>query len=163
MKHWDADFPVQSEEDGYVTRREFTKFLGLTSISFFLGACWAAARSFWKPGTAQRPCALPVMPLRDLAVGSYKLFRYPDARQGEPGILLRLGENTLAAFSQQCTHLACPIYAEIEKRQLVCPCHSGLFSAEDGRVLSGPPKRALQRFKVEVRGDVVWINGKENG
>ena len=39
---WKKDFPVTSEEESYVTRREFTKFMGLTSLVFFLGTVTAA-------------------------------------------------------------------------------------------------------------------------
>ena len=38
---WKQDFPVPSGEDSYVTRREFTKFLGLTSLAFLIGTCAA--------------------------------------------------------------------------------------------------------------------------
>ena len=40
--HWKQDFPIPSAEDSYVTRREFTKFLGLTSLAFFIGTCATA-------------------------------------------------------------------------------------------------------------------------
>ena len=34
----------------------------------------------------------------------------------------------------------------------------GFFSAEDGRVIAGPPKRGLDALKVSVRKDEVWVN-----
>ena len=43
---WRQDFPVPSGEDSYVTRREFTKFLGLTSVAFLIGTCAAAGESW---------------------------------------------------------------------------------------------------------------------
>ena len=46
--HWKQDFPVPSAEDSYVTRREFTKFLGLTSLAFFIGTCATAGRKLAK-------------------------------------------------------------------------------------------------------------------
>ena len=48
------DFPISSEEDSFVTRREFTKFLGLTSLAFFAGTFVAAGRKLWKRAVAGR-------------------------------------------------------------------------------------------------------------
>lgn len=159
--HWEKDFPIKSGEDGYTTRREFTKFLGLTSISFFLGTCWAAGRRWLKQRSAQNAAGMEIAGVGELPVGGYKLFRYPQPESGEPCILLRLDETRYAAYSQSCTHLACPVYFSAAQKQLVCPCHHGFFSADDGRVLAGPPKRALQRYAWEIRGEKIWITGPE--
>src|SRR5947207_2006137 len=149
------DFPISSEEDSFVTRREFTKFLGLTSLAFFAGTFVAAARQLWKRATAGRIQAIRVSALKDVAVGSYMLFRYPT--ENDPCILLRLEADKLVAFNQQCTHLSCPVVFNAAERQLECPCHKGFFSADDGRVLAGPPKRALEALNVWVRDGNVWV------
>lgn len=52
-------------------------------------------------------------------------------------------------FDPRCTHLGCPYRWEAEKRQFLCPCHNGIFSAE-GVVLGGPPPRPLDRFANKV-------------
>ena len=93
--------------------------------------------------------------LREIAVGRYKLLRYPD--EDSPCILVRLEERKLAAYSQSCTHLMCPVNYDHKTLRLCCPCHDGYFSAEDGQVLAGPPTRALPSYPVELRGDEVWI------
>jgi nitrite reductase/ring-hydroxylating ferredoxin subunit len=154
--HWKRDFPIRMSEDGYATRREFTKFLGLTSLAFFLGTIWAVGRRVWKQYSAGQQATLPVAKVDELAVGKYKQFRYPDA-EGEPGILVRLDEKKYVAYIQSCTHLACPVHFKTETKQFVCPCHSGFFAADDGRVLAGPPKRPLARFDVEVVNDEICV------
>jgi cytochrome b6-f complex iron-sulfur subunit len=73
-----------------------------------------------------------------------------------PGLLFRQEDGTLKAFSLVCTHLACTVTWNPEKKNFHCPCHEGLFNAE-GHVISGPPPAPLERFKVEVRGDRVVI------
>ena len=148
-------FPVSSEEDGFVTRREFTKFLGLTSFGFFAGTCVAAARKLWTHLTARQAAELHGARAEELRVGAYKLFRYPT--EDDPCILLRLEPEKFVAFNQHCTHLACPVVFNAANRQLECPCHKGFFSADDGRVVAGPPKRPLEALCVSVRDNGVWV------
>ena len=155
---WREDFPIHWEDDEYVTRREFTKFLGLTSFALFLGTAWIAVwerLQRWHPGAgpAQR-----IANVTELDLGEVKLFRYPTAQ--EPCILIRTAQDRFVAYSQLCTHLACPVVYEGEKERLHCPCHEGYFSAEDGRVLAGPPKRSLPKIALSVRGDEIWVGDR---
>ena len=149
------EFPVRADEDTYVTRREFTKFLGLTSLAFFLGTALAAGRRLWKKIAANQAEAARVAAVNEILVGGYALFRYPTG--DDLCILLRLAEARFAAYSQECAHLSCPVMFNAATRQLECPCHKGLFSAEDGRVLAGPPKRGLDALRVSIRKDEVWV------
>jgi Rieske Fe-S protein len=152
---WRQDFPVPAAEDSYVTRREFTKFLGLTSLAFFIGTAAAAGRKIVKRMLFKEGKPFDVAAMAEIPVGGYKLFQYPTA--DDPCILLRLGEDRFAAFDQRCTHLSCPVLFDAAARQLVCPCHAGYFSAEDGRPLAGPPKRALARLEVTTDGARVRV------
>ena len=156
---WKKDFPVTSEEESYVARREFTKFMALTSSAFFLGTFSAAARKLWKRATWKRPAAVHVTDVDELAIGGYKLFRYPT--ENDPCILLRLDQDRFAAFDQRCTHLACPVYFNAKEGQLLCPCHNGIFSATDGSVLAGPPKRPLDVPAVSIRNDQIWVQSSD--
>ena len=149
------EFPVRSDEDTYVTRREFTKFLGLTSVAFFLGTALAAGHRLWKKIAANRVGAARVAAVNEIPVGGYTLFRYPSG--DDPCILLRLAEDRFVAYNQQCAHLSCPVIFNAGTCQLECPCHKGLFSAEDGRVLGGPPKRGLDVLNVSIRKGEVWV------
>jgi cytochrome b6-f complex iron-sulfur subunit len=90
--------------------------------------------------------------LSDLSPGGTYPFQYGSS----PGLLFRGEEGTVKAFSLVCTHLACTVSWNPEKKNFYCPCHEGLFDAE-GRVVSGPPPAPLERFKVEVKGNKVVI------
>ena len=152
--HWNKDFPIPSAEDSYVTRREFTKFLGLTSVAFLFGTLATAGRTLARRLLGRNASPVAVAGIGELPVGGYKLFRY---ERSDPGILLRLAENKYVAFDQRCTHLSCPVIFNAEAGQLVCPCHAGYFSAEDGRPLAGPPKRALARLEVTTEDARIWV------
>ena len=152
---WKQDFPIRWDEDAYVTRREFTKFLGLTSLAFVIGTSWTAGQRWFKRAKARLSPPIRVAALREIPVGGYRLFRYPSA--ADPCILLRTDAEKLTAFGQHCTHLNCPVHFQAETRRLVCPCHQGYFSSEDGQPLAGPPRRPLARFYVFVREGQVWV------
>jgi Rieske Fe-S protein len=151
---WREDFPINWEEDHTVTRREFTKFLALTSCGLFLGTGGIAV---WEWAHRRQPTdtvAVPIAQIDEVPVGGVKVFRYPTAN--DPCILIRLAPAQLAAYSQTCTHLSCPVHYEAERRQIRCPCHEGYFAVEDGRVLAGPPRRPLPRIVLSVRGAEIW-------
>ena len=154
---WRQDFPVPSGEDSYVTRREFTKFLGLTSLAFLIGTCAAVGRKLVRQIFPRQMGSVAVADIHELPVGGYKLFRYPT--EDDPCILLRLAEDKFVAFDQRCTHLSCPVLFDAAKKQLACPCHEGFFDAEDGRPLAGPPKRALAQLSVTSENARVLIHG----
>jgi len=156
---WKQDFPVPSAEDSYVTRREFTKFLGLTSLAFLIGTCAAAARKFAKQLYHTETASVTVAAIHDIPVGGHKLFRYPT--ENDPCILLRLADDKFVAFDQRCTHLSCPVLFDAAKKQLACPCHEGFFSAEDGRPLAGPPKRPLAQLSVTTKNSQVLVRRQE--
>ena len=157
--HWKQDFPVPSAEDSYITRREFTKFLGLTSLAFFAGTCASAARKLVRRLLVKPASSASVAAIEEIPVGGYKLFRYPS--ENDPCILLRLSTDRFAAFDQRCTHLSCPVYFNAASKQLVCPCHKGIFSADDGRPLAGPAKRPLAQLSVSTRNAQVWVRRSE--
>jgi nitrite reductase/ring-hydroxylating ferredoxin subunit len=155
---WRQDFPVDVPQDNYISRREFTKFLVLTSAAFTFGQFWIAWEN-WRRARRSLPPIVQVAMLSQIPVGSSLVFHYPN--EDEPCLLMRPDEKTLLAYSQKCTHLSCAVIPEMEKQRLVCPCHHGYFSLGDGRVLAGPPQRPLPRVKLEVRGDAIYATGVE--
>ena len=155
---WKRDFPIPSAEDSYVTRREFTNFLGLTSVAFLIGTLATAGRTLTKRLFGHDSPAVAVAGVEELPVGGYKLFRY---QESDPGILLRLAKDKFVAFDQRCTHLSCPVIFNATSSCLECPCHAGFFSADDGRTLAGPPRRALARLEVTKQNAQVWVRRTE--
>ena len=154
---WRKDFPIDWARDEYVTRRDFTKFLGLTSLAFVVGQFWIVAQNALRSRRGVAPI-VEVARVSELPVGGSKLFAYPT--DGDHAILIRLAEDRFVAFDQQCTHLLCPVIAQPEQGRLHCPCHNGNFDLETGRVLSGPPERPLPRIELRVQGDIVYATGR---
>jgi Rieske Fe-S protein len=117
------------------------------------GAAWLAKGKMLAPRVAAEPKFIALTD--EIPVGGSKLFRYPS--EADPCILLRLAPDRFAAYSQSCTHLKCPVYFNAQQTQLICPCHEGSFSADDGSVLAGPPPRPLLRHSVEIRDQEIWV------
>ncbi len=153
---WRRDFPIDSPQDLYVARRDFTKFLGLTSLAFVIGQFWIAAKSWWERRRGSPP-PVPVARLADVPVGGAVVFRYPTA--DDPCLLLRPDETTLLAYGQKCTHLSCAVTPEAGR--LHCPCHHGYFDLATGRPTAGPPRRPLPRVTLQTRDGVVYATGVE--
>lgn len=156
---WRQDFPIDLAQDGYVARRDFTKFMGLTSLAFVVGQFWIALRNRWRLALGRMPVT-PICELAEIPVGSARTFHYPT--EHDPALLLRLDENTLLAYSSQCTHLQCPVLPELEENRLHCPCHRGFFDVNSGQPTAGPPRRGLPRIVLEVRGGTIYSTGMED-
>jgi nitrite reductase/ring-hydroxylating ferredoxin subunit len=155
---WRRDFPIDAPQDEYVARRDFTKFMVLTSAAFAFGQLWILLQNFFRrrrPALAFRRIAR----LADFPVGGALVFEYPEAHR--PALLVRLDQARLVAYDQNCTHLSCPVIPHIEQGWLHCPCHEGSFDLATGRPLAGPPRRPLARIKLEIRDGWVYAAGIE--
>jgi Rieske Fe-S protein len=164
---WRGDFPIDWPQDQYVARRDFTKFMVLTSFAFVLGQIWIGVRNWFRSRRAS-PAAKKVATLkqvRELAPGEALPFRYPG--EDEPCLLLRLpddgGKPRYVAYDQRCTHLSCGVIpAPGAPDRLFCPCHHGYFDCATGRPIAGPPRRPLPVIELEERhGDLYAVGVKE--
>lgn len=146
---WREEFSVFTAQEKYVNRRQFSKFLTLTSFGMLIGNLWILARSAFHRAPVY--ARVPVAAANDLAVGGATTFAYPTPN--DPCILVRTAADSYVAYSQKCTHLSCAVYYEKEQNRLECPCHQGYFSIADGSVLQGPPQRPLPRVALERAAD----------
>jgi nitrite reductase/ring-hydroxylating ferredoxin subunit len=154
---WRQDFPVDWPQDHYVARRDFTKFLGLTSLAFVAGQFWIGFKSLFDQREVARKQA--VARLDELPVGGSLVFRYPEG--GHRCLLMRPDEHTLLAYSQECTHLACAVVPRMEQGLIHCPCHEGWFDLATGQPTAGPPRRPLPKVILEIRDRTVYAVGWE--
>jgi len=159
--HWVQDFPTDVPDDDHVARREFVKFLVLTSGAFVAGQCWIAAAAHREKGSHPRS---RVATVTDLEAQRVIEFRYPD--EHEPCLALFLGRDPqgnarYVAYGQKCSHLACAVVPHLEKRELHCPCHNGFFEVVDGRPIAGPPRRPLPLVRLEEQDGVIYATGFE--
>ena len=157
---WKDEFSVYTADERYVTRRQFSKFLVLTSLAMFVGQIWILVKSWF----ARKRAAFPrqaVARAEDVPIGEVKLFTYPTAE--DHCIMVRTAADTYVAYSQKCTHLSCAVYYSKESNSLECPCHRGFFSVKDGSVLAGPPRRPLPTIELEAAEGYLIATGVKEG
>ncbi len=154
---WQQDFPTDIPDEDVLARREFTKFLVLTSGAFVAGQCWIGGMSLLREEEA--------LPEKRIAADNEVRpegiveFRYPT--DDDPCLLIRLRDGRLVAYGQHCSHLSCAVIPEPAQGQLRCPCHNGYFEINEGRPIAGPPRRPLPRIKLAVRDGTIYATGVE--
>ncbi|TWU45860.1 Arsenite oxidase subunit AioB precursor [Novipirellula aureliae] len=153
---WRQDFPIDVEADEYGARRDFTKFMVLTSFAFAFGQFWIVLQSLFRvKKTEEKQIAM----VDDMKVGQAKTFHYPTDR--DPCLLIRQTAETFVAYSNQCTHLMCPVRPDVKNDRLHCPCHEGYFEASTGRPLAGPPRRPLPKIQLRIADGIVYATAVE--
>jgi Rieske Fe-S protein len=150
---WRQDFPIDWPQDLYVERRDFMKFLVLTSAAFTLGQLWIGVQNWYRTRNGQPPIQR-IASVDDLNVGGAVVFTYPDER--EPCLLVRLTASEFVAFGQKCTHLSCAVIPRPAEGSLYCPCHEGRFDLKTGVPTAGPPRRPLTRIVLDIRGRDIY-------
>jgi Rieske Fe-S protein len=155
---WRQDFPIDWPQDLYVERRDFMKFMVLTSAAFTVGQFWIAAQNWYRRYAGQPPIQR-IVSIDEIGVGDAVGFTYPD--EHEPCLLVRLSANEFVAFSQKCTHLSCAVLPRPRENSFFCPCHEGRFDLRSGAPTAGPPRRPLTRVVLEVRGRDIYAGGIE--
>ncbi|MBZ5568826.1 MAG: Rieske (2Fe-2S) protein [Acidobacteriia bacterium] len=157
---WKDEFSIHTADERYIARRQFTKFLVLTSLAMLVGQVWILVKS-WFTRAPAAPGPQVIARRDELAVDEVKLFTYPTPE--DHCIMVRTAPDTYVAYSQKCTHLSCAVYYSRKSNKLECPCHNGFFAVEDGRVLAGPPTRPLPRIVIDTRGnELVAVGIKES-
>jgi nitrite reductase/ring-hydroxylating ferredoxin subunit len=150
---WRRDFAIDWPEDHEVARRDFSKFLVLTSAAFVCGQAWIAAKSLVRHRRAA-PGRKRIAALSELPPSSAMIFHYP--HDDDPCVLVRMRDGTLVAYDQKCTHLSCAVVPKLQEGILHCPCHEGVFDLATGRNIAGPPPRPLPIIELEVVGDEIF-------
>jgi len=156
-------------EEKQLSRRSFSSFvvwavgglisagLGIPAIAYIIGpALQRAETQNW----------IRLGPVSKVELGLPTLFKAKVQRQTgwivneqELSVYVRTDNGRdFVAMSNVCTHLGCRVRWIAEREEFFCPCHNGVFD-KDGKVVSGPPPRALDRYEVKVENDQILIQG----
>lgn len=133
-------------------RRSFLQllltFLGITTLA---SLAYPLFRYLVPPRAAETRRTL-VIPKREIPLGEAKEIVFNDA----PVVIVNRHGRGLIAVSRVCTHLGCLVQYDKENKQLLCPCHAGVYDL-DGNVLSGPPPKPLALLPLRVDGENIVI------
>lgn len=155
----DLDSESEDGEENGLTRRAFLKV-----IAGVLGAGYAGAigypvyRYIASPVEQAASASLVTEVTLDnvlkLPLNSSMIFKFGTA----PAILIRHANDTWTALSAVCTHLGCTVNYQPENHVIFCPCHSGVYNAETGANISGPPPKPLKQYKVIISDGKVIVS-----
>jgi Rieske Fe-S protein len=76
--------------------------------------------------------------------------------QSDIVLVARVAEDRLVALSAVCPHKGCLVEWIREEARLSCPCHAAQFDMK-GNVLSGPPRRGLLEYTIDVIGSSIYL------
>jgi len=71
-------------------------------------------------------------------------------------LIIRSGASTFTALSAICTHQGCTVGYNSSAKDIVCPCHGGVYNIT-GAVVSGPPPSSLTSYTVTQSGNIITI------
>lgn len=137
-------------------RRGFMKTLVGSSGLFALSTLpWGAvaAKELLGKGEKQFP-KQEIAKVNQVQVGEAVDFTYPAKHNG--AIMIRLSEEKFVAYQSACTHLECPVFWDQAKEEMICPCHNGIFEAETGVPIAGPPRRPLPEVELSIEDGTIY-------
>ncbi|MBI4348516.1 MAG: ubiquinol-cytochrome c reductase iron-sulfur subunit [Elusimicrobia bacterium] len=134
--------------------------LGGTGLGYFLSPAFAKRDEDWvdlgavKDFSAEKPHKI------DFVSRARDAWAVVEKR-ASAWVLTPNGRDFIA-FDPRCTHLGCPYRWDDATKKFLCPCHTAVFDV-DGRVVSGPPPRPLDRYTTKVVGGRLLIRPVPGG
>lgn len=84
------------------------------------------------------------------------------------GKVVRAGDKVLALFNvggtfyaidNRCTHMGGPLgQGKVDGTRVTCPWHGSVFDITTGQVISGPARRPVAPFRVQVKDGEVSVD-----
>ncbi len=133
-------------------RRRFLGFLltilGITALGSFV---YPLLR-FLSPASGKAAAQQVTLKKAEIPVGGAKEIPL----NGTPAIVINRPGKGFVALSRVCSHLGCLVEYDRAQNRLICPCHGAFFDLE-GKVISGPPPKALTQFPIKVESESILI------
>jgi menaquinol-cytochrome c reductase iron-sulfur subunit len=151
------------------TRRSFysAAIVGLGGLMTAALALPAVAYLFGKPKSQKQSDFVPAADLSQLGVGKPEEVVFRRTRvdgwrvlnEKSTAWVVRKDDQNVIAFAPQCTHLGCAYHWDEKENNFLCPCHTSTFSI-DGKVLSGPAPRPLDRLVTKIDQGKILIGSE---
>ncbi|MBI5166619.1 MAG: ubiquinol-cytochrome c reductase iron-sulfur subunit [candidate division NC10 bacterium] len=143
-------------------RRSLLNWLLGSSVFAFIAATLYPVLRFLYPTSAGQAFAKEWVEVASMAEIPVKVGAKKVAYANKPVWIIQPFAGDWRAYSAICTHLGCIVNWFPDRQQLISPCHNGIFDI-NGNVVSGPPPRPLPKYKIEVKGDKVYVGGLMEG
>ena len=134
------------------SRRGFLDYLlGLSGVAWLAGVVVYPAIRYLKPMHHSGPTG-PARLTRDELTKLEQNHFVIVPVSGKRVLVFETADHQISAFDAKCTHEGCTVQFVPAQSAIWCACHNARFDL-DGRVLSGPPPRALPRYVAERQPD----------
>lgn len=144
---------MNDERDSSGRRVWLVRFLG-GSLVASMGVFFYPIARFLRPRAVTKSGALEIVaPLRvhELKPDVNGEWPPPFDFGGKPCLVIRTTQGEVKALNAICTHTDCTVKYRVDKGDIFCSCHGGVYDL-NGRNVSGPPPRPLETYKVILRG-----------
>lgn len=141
-------------KDEVMSRRKFFGGCLLASGAVAVGVGGFVVFKYLEPIIGKGEGKRVEIPVTEVPVGKSKIV----VLKGQPTMVIHVKGGLFRAFSMKCPHLGCLVKWEENKQEFLCPCHAGRFDSL-GKVISGPPPRALDSFPVSVSEGKIIVEG----
>ncbi len=149
---------TQPSSEDLVSRRSFLDWLLGLGVVGTLAAAILPIFRYLKPLPQQGASGPVHLSAQDTATLDHDQFVI--VRSGATRLLVfEDSSQKLRCLSAKCTHEGCTVQYVPGDGVIWCACHNGRFDV-DGRVISGPPPRPLEAFRVDKEGKDIVIDGK---
>jgi Rieske Fe-S protein len=129
------------------------------TVAFVLGATTLAPSFTRRDETWLRAAALDALPENQPVPVTLRVTRsdgYSQVIDRTVVYLVRTGDENVRALQSTCTHLGCRTAYDRKTRQILCPCHGGVFDVH-GNVVGGPPPAPLPALSTKVEDGQVLV------
>lgn len=151
-----GDQHKRQESKSKRSRRSFLNLLlGGSLVAFTSAVIYPIYRFLVPPkeSGAPTPTSIKDGTVDELKANSGKIIKFGKT----PVILIRTPSGDIRAFNAICTHLGCIVQYRGDLKQIWCACHKGHYDL-NGINISGPPPRPLVPFKVNIKGDDIFVS-----
>jgi menaquinol-cytochrome c reductase iron-sulfur subunit len=149
------------------TRRSFYSAMiaGLGTVIGAALALPAAVYLLMKPKSERKSLWVDAADMNSLQIGKPEEVVYHRTRvdgwrlvnEKATAWVVRTDQQNVVAYSPSCTHLGCAYHWDEAAKNFICPCHTSAFSI-DGKVLTGPAPRPLDRYVARVDNGKLMIS-----
>ena len=146
---------------GTSSRRQFLNYvLGGSALATLGSVLYPAFKYIYPPPSGEANVSQVKLPFTRAEIEAEpsrgKTFKF--GRQ--LGIIILTDHGELKALQATCTHLDCTVQHRPDLGIIWCACHNGRYDL-DGKNISGPPPRPLEKFVVKEEGTDIFVTREE--
>jgi menaquinol-cytochrome c reductase iron-sulfur subunit len=128
--------------------------LAIPAIAYLLGPTKAHREGEWVEATDVSTLT-PKIPV-EVSFRKSRVDGWKVTNEKKTAWVVKMPDNSVVAYGPQCTHLGCAYHWDETKSEFICPCHNSFF-AIDGKLISGPAPRPLDRYLTKIDGSKLLL------